>query len=55
MGAWLILLAPGFNWSSYPQISDASRTFVGNKIVDHSDVFVASRVGAALNASTVST
>ena len=31
----------------YRQTSDISRTFVGNKIVDHSDVVGASPVGAA--------
>ena len=39
----------------YPQTSDISRTPVGNKIVDHSDVVRASPVGAAPAASSFST
>ena len=31
----------------YIQTSNISRTFVGNKIVDHTDVLAASPVGAA--------
>ena len=39
----------------YRQVSDISRTFVGNKIVDHSDVVGASPVGAAPTTSSFST
>ena len=35
----------------YCQTSNISRTFVGNKIVDHSDVVGASPVGASPTAS----
>ena len=40
---------------SYRQVSDISRTLVGNKIVDHSDVVGASPVGAAPPTSSFST
>ena len=40
---------------TYRKISNISRTLVGNKIVDHSDVVRASRVGAALTKSSLST
>ena len=33
--------------STYRQTFNIRRTFVGNKIVDHSDVVVASPIGAA--------
>ena len=36
----------------YHQIYDISRTLVGNKIVDHSDVVGASPVGAAPTTSS---
>ena len=39
----------------YRQVSDISRTLVGNKIVDHSDVVGASPVGAAPTTSSFST
>ena len=39
----------------YRQNSNISRTFVGNIIVDHSDVVGASPVGAAPTASSFST
>ena len=39
----------------YRQISNISRTLVGNKIVDHSDVVGASPVGAAPTTSSFST
>ena len=39
----------------YPQTSNISRTLVGNKIVDHSDVVGASPVGAAPTTSSFST
>ena len=40
---------------AYRQVSDISRTFVVNKIVDHSDVVGASRVDAAPSTSSFST
>ena len=39
----------------YRKTSNISRTLVGNKIVDHSDVVGASPVGAAPTASSLST
>ena len=39
----------------YRQVSNISRTLVGNKIVDHSDVVGASPVGAAPTTSSSST
>ena len=39
----------------YRKISNISRTLVGNKIVDHSDVVGASPVGAAPTTSSFST
>ena len=39
----------------YRQVSNISRTLVGNKIVDHSDVVGASPVGAAPTTSSFST
>ena len=39
----------------YRQITNISRTLVGNKIVDHSDVVGASPVGAAPTTSSFST
>ena len=43
-------------WIKYhSQVSDISRTLVGNKIVDHSDVAGASPVGAAPTTSSFST
>ena len=44
----------GFNWQ-YRKTSNISRTLVGNKIVDHSDVVGASPVGAAPTTSSFST
>ena len=52
LGQWNITskcsrnIARGFN-ENYHQTSNISRTLEGDKIVDHSDVFVASPVGAA--------
>ena len=40
---------------TYSQTSNISRTLVGNKIVDHSDVVGASPVGAAPATSSIST
>ena len=42
-------------YPGYCQISNISRTFVGNEIVDHSDVVAASPVGAAPTTSSFST
>ena len=39
----------------YRKVSNIRRTFVGNKIVDHSDVVGASAVGAAPTTSSFST
>ena len=39
----------------YRQVSNISRTLVGNKIVDHSDVVGTSPVGAAPTTSSFST
>ena len=66
-----LLLSPGFdqcymtslgklrsNWrvfSKYRKSSNKSRTLVGNKVVDHSDVVGASPVGAAPTTSSCST
>ena len=41
--------------SNYRKTSNISRTLVGNKIVDHSDVVGASPVGAAPTTSSFST
>ena len=41
--------------SKYRKASNISRTLVGNKIVDHSDVVGASPVGAAPTTSSFST
>ena len=43
------------DYSGYPQTSNMSRTLVGNKIVDHSDVVRASPLGAAPTTSSFST
>ena len=40
---------------TYRQVSNISRTLVGNEIVDHSDVVGASPVGAAPTTSSFST
>ena len=40
---------------NYRQVSNISRTLVGNEIVDHSDVVGASPVGAAPTTSSFST
>ena len=40
---------------AYRQVSNISRTLVGNKIVDNSDVVGASPVGAAPTTSSLST
>ena len=46
---------PGFIGCEYRQVSNISRTLVGNEIVDHSDVVGASPVGAAPTTSSFST
>ena len=43
------------NASKYRQVSNISRTLVGNTIVDYSDVVGASPVGAAPTTSSFST
>ena len=43
------------NKTKYRQTSNKSRALVGNDIFDHSDVFGASPVGAALTTSSFST
>ena len=42
-------------WTNYRKTSNISRTLLGNKIVDHSDVVGASPVGAAPTTSSFST
>ena len=44
-----------WNRGIYRKTSNISRTLVGNKIVDHSDVVGASPVGAAPTTSSFST
>ena len=44
-----------YAWWYYRKTSNISRTLVGNKIVDHSDVVGASPVGAAPTTSSFST
>ena len=46
---------PLFGPNEYRQVSNIRRTFVGNQIVDHSDVVGASPVGAAPTTSSFST
>ena len=41
-----------FGFLKYRQISNIRRTFVGNQVVDHSDVVGASPVGAAPTTSS---
>ena len=49
-------LVPGNNWKIFDNhTSNISRTLVGNKIVDNSDVVVVSPVGAAPTTSSFST
>ena len=43
------------NIRKYRQVSNTSRTLIGYKIVDHSDVVGASPVGAAPTTSSFST
>ena len=42
-------------FTKYRKTSNIRRTFVGNKIVDHSDVVGASPIGAAPTTSSFST
>ena len=53
----LLVLWYLFGWvhQIYPQTSNIGRTFVSNKIVDHSDVVGASPVGAAPTTPSFST
>ena len=44
-----------FIFTTYRQVPNISHTFVGNKIVDHSDVVGASPVGAGPATSSLST
>ena len=46
---------PLYHRVNYRQVSNKSRTLVGNKVVDHSDVVGASPVGAAPTSSSFST
>ena len=56
MKAISYILTTTIHWKiDYCQISNIRRTFVGNKIVDHSDVVGASPAGAAPTASSFST
>ena len=55
MGNSLYITLLGELWGAYCeylQVSNISRTLVGNKIVDHSDVVGASPVGAAPTTSS---
>ena len=47
--------APNDYWAKYRKTSSISRTLLGNKIVDNSDVVGASPVGAAPTTSSFST
>ena len=55
------MVSPGHNdelrykFNTYTKTSNISRTLVGNKIVDHSDVVGSSLVGAAPTTSSFST
>ena len=49
-----MVLLTSFNYS-YRKVSNINHTFVGNKIVDRSDVVGASPVGAAPTTSSFST
>ena len=53
--ATAIILRHGTQYEIYRKVSNISRTLVGNKIVDHSDVVGASPVGAAPSTSSLST
>ena len=50
-----ITLYPIREHNNHRQVSNISRSLVGNQIVDHSDVVGASPVGAAPTASSFST
>ena len=51
-----VIKVPYNKWApDYHQVSNISRTLVGNKIVDHSDVVGASPIGAAPTTSSFST
>ena len=53
--AWKYLSVPSPQKIDYRKTSNISRTLVGNKIVDNSDVVRASPVGAAPTTSSFST
>ena len=55
MAAGMIQTMWSFYLMNYRKTSDISRTLVGNKIVDNSDVVGASPVGAAPTTSSFST
>ena len=50
-----IVISAKWLFMTHRQVSNISRTLVGNEIVDHSDVFIASPVGAAPTTSSLST
>ena len=54
MNSYLLLGGGPLTNSDYRKASNISRTIVGNKIVDHSDVVGASPVGAAPTTSSFS-
>ena len=49
------IMQAAYFWDNYRQVSNISRTLVGNKIVDNSDAVGASPVGAAPTTSSLST
>ena len=51
----LVIASWIMNHGTYRQTSDISRTLVGNKLVDHSDVVGASPIGAAPTISSFTT
>ena len=51
----LLVLKQESSVNEYREVSNISRTLVGNQIVDHSDVVGASPVGAARTTSSFST
>ena len=58
LGIWIRLCKISYEYACimlYRQVSNISRTLVGNKIVDNSDVVGSSPVGAAPTTSSLST
>ena len=56
--SWVLIIKVPFVMNlyiKYHQTSNISRTLVGNKIVDHSDVVGAAPIGAAPTTSSFST